>query len=168
LPTDGLHPAKDLAVELRVFAEVRVNLLAALEQAGQDVAEIADRKAVVHAEHLRRTVRPHPFAGPLFEPRLALFAEQDRFAVLAPRRQHQHRVRLFEAGQVIEVAALAEQVFRVAVADLQAGRRQHRDGARRHQLHQLLPSPLILILTHRRPALLPQRASYRVSAVPPP
>ncbi len=165
---DRLHPAEDVAIEFGMFAEIRVHLFATLKQAGQDVAEIADGETVVHAEHLRCAVGPHPFAGPLFEPGFALFAEQNHLAVLAAWCEYQHGVGLFEAGQVIEVAALTEQVFGVAVADQQFRRRQHGDGARRHQLHQLLPSALILILTHRRPALLPRRGSYRGSAAPQP
>ena len=140
----AVDPADQLLVELDLAAEVVVDALAPFDHAGQDVVDVVDRKRVVEGELVDRAFRAEARPVPAFALGIAFAAEQDDFAGLAARDQGQHRLRLVEAGQVVEVAVLPVRIMRVVVADALGRRRQDGDGVATDDAHQLATAALVL------------------------
>ncbi len=137
LGADLVDPAHQLVVELRLLAHRVVEPLAALDQPGQDVVEVADREGVVGAVELAGPLGAGAQAVPVLALAVTLAAEQQELAVTTPGREHEHRLRFVETAEVVEVAVLAEREARVAVADELSRRGHDRDAALAHQRHQL-------------------------------
>ncbi len=107
LGADHVDPVHQPAVEVGIGAKGVVDPVAAFDQAGQDVVDIADGKGVVGAVLADRTVLAGAQAVPQFTLRIPLAAEKHVFAVGTAGNQRHHRLRLGEAGEVLEVAVLA-------------------------------------------------------------
>src|SRR3546814_13873608 len=67
----------------------------------------------------------------------------DLFAMRPPGHQHNHRLRLGEAAEVLEVAVLAVDVLDVAVADGNGGGGQDCDAVGFHLRHQGLAATAV-------------------------
>ncbi len=130
-------PADDLAVEGRVAADRVIDVVAVFHQAGQDFVQVGNRKRIVHAQLLACAVQPQPGSVPALAFRIALAAEQDLLAGVAPGDQHQHCIGLVESGQVEEIAVLAKRMVAVAVAQLFARRRHDKNAVGFGQVHQV-------------------------------
>ncbi len=140
LAADGLDPFHQPMIEGFVGADGVVDPIAALDQAREDVVDITDGKGVVGTVFTYRAVLPGPQAVPELALGIALAAEQHVLAMLAPGNQRDHRFRLGEAGEVLEVAVLAVDMLDIAVADVHRRRRQNGDAVGFHLLHQRLAS----------------------------
>ena len=132
-----LQDLDDACVELRVAAEHVEQALRALEQAGQLRVEGVGRVRLVRAVVGDRTLDARPVARPGFSgavPRL----DEERVGGAAVGAEHGHRVRMVEAGQVVEVAVLPERELRVGRArdDARALHDGHGPGA--HALDESL------------------------------
>ena len=121
---DAAHPAEQAVLELRMVAQVEVDPVPPFEHAGQDVVHVRHRKAVIDAHDLGNPFRPEPLTVVKLGPCMTLAAEENHLAVRPPRCDHEHGVGLLEAGEVVEVAVLAKQIVRVAVAGLHAWSRR--------------------------------------------
>jgi len=136
----GLHtldPADQLEIELAVAAEVVVDARAALDHAGQDVVDVLDRERVVEAALLDRAVGPQARTVPGFARGIAVAAEQDGLGGTAAGQQHEHRIGLGKAAEVMEVAVLAIRIRRVVVAQPLRRGRHDDDGVVAGQAHEL-------------------------------
>ena len=128
-----------------VHAHRVVTRVAALEQARQDVVDVADRERIVGAVVAHGAIRSGATAIPGLAGRVAIAHEQDVFAVRASRNQHGHRFRFVETGQVMEIAVGPVVVMDVAVA-LPLGRGgKDGDGALAHELHQLVAAARVFV-----------------------
>ncbi|MNQ47384.1 hypothetical protein D3C85_612250 [compost metagenome] len=139
-----VDPADQLAVELGVDTHGVVNAREAGDQAGENLIDDADGEGLVGAVVAQRALLAGAQALPQLTLGIALAAEQHILALSPPGNQRQHRFRLGEAGQVLEVAVLTIGLLDVAVADLHGRRRQQGDAARLHLLHQCLAATGIL------------------------
>ncbi len=145
-----VHPADQALVELGMVTHRVEDPVHLLEQAGQDVVDVADRERVVGAVLGDRAVLARAAPVPGLHRRVALAVEQHVFALLAAGDQHRDRLRFREPGQVTEIAVLPVRVMRVVVADPLRRGRYDRDGPGAHHLHQLAPTARELGLFHAR------------------
>ena len=131
LPPHHLRPALYLGVERGAAAE-RVKQR---RRIGQQLAHLgverSDRERGVEAERLACGLGAMTETVPDFALDILLATEQDALRLAAARigHQHHHRLRLGEAGQVVEVAVVAVRVFGVAVARGFRRGRNDRDAA---------------------------------------
>ncbi len=147
LAAQRVHPADDALVEIVIHAHRVVDPLAALEQARQDVVDVADGEGIVSAEVAHCTLGPGAAAVPGFARRITVAHEQHVLRVLAAGDQHRDRFGFVETGEVVEVAVGPVVVMDIAVA-LALGRGGNDgDGALAHQLHQLLAAARVLVFT---------------------
>src|SRR5665213_2371396 len=84
----------------------------------------------------KRAFRPGALAVPDLTLAVALAHEQHVFGCLPARNQHRHRVRLIEAGQVVEIAGLPVVVFDVAIALAHRRRRHDGNAVAANQAHE--------------------------------
>ena len=145
LAPQRIHPADHALVEIEVHAHRVVNAPAALEQARQDVVDVADRKSIVGAVITHRTVGTGATTVPGLAGGITVAHEQDVFGLLATGNQHRHCLGLVEAREVVEIAVRPIVVMDVAVA-LTLGRRgDDGDGALAHELHELLAAARVFV-----------------------
>ncbi len=111
-----VDPADQLEVELGVAAEMIIDARTAFDQARQDVVDVVDRERVVHAERCHRALGADARTVPALAFEVTLAAEQDRLAGRTAGDQREHRVRLGEPGQIVEIAVLPVWIVRVVVA----------------------------------------------------
>jgi hypothetical protein len=128
-----LHRLGELGVELRVAAQHVIDARRAGEQPGELVDERADRMRLVGTVVRLGALEARPIAGPRLGVRVARLDEEGEggSAVLAQQRG---RVRMVEAGQVVEVAVLAEREGRVVGALGEPGAEEERDRAGLHRI----------------------------------
>ncbi|MCY1530646.1 hypothetical protein D9M68_658420 [compost metagenome] len=138
LGADHVDPLHQVLVEFLVGADRVVDPLAALDQAGEDVVDVADREGIVGAVVADRAVLAGAQAVPQLALGIALAAEQHVLAMLTTRNQRDHRLRLGKPGEVLEVAVLAVYMLDIAVADVHRRRRQDGDAVGFHLRHQRL------------------------------
>ena len=136
-----VDPAHQLVVELRILAHRVVDAVAVLQQAGEDLVDVADREGVVGVVVVDRAILTGAAAVPGLLLLIAFAAEEDVFALLAPRHEHGHRFRLREVGQVEEVAVLTVGIGDIAVAGAFLRRRDDGDGILFHHAHQRAAAP---------------------------
>ena len=153
-----VDPADHALVELRVRAHGVEHARAALDQARQDLVDVADREGVVGAVVADRALGTRPRAVPGLARRVAVAHEQHELPLRPAGNQHGDGLRLGEGGQVVEVAVGAVVVLDVVVAHAHRGSRQDRDRVAPHVPHQQAAPPRELILAHRP---LPPRARRR-------
>jgi hypothetical protein len=154
LPLQRVHPADHALVELRMRTHRVVDAFAPLDQPGQDVVDVADRKRVVGAVVAHRAFGACATSVPGFARRVAIPHEEDVLGLLASGNQHRHSLGLVETRQVVEVAVGAIVVVDVAVALLLGRGRQDRDGALAHGLHQVPAAAGVLVFTQDHVRLL--------------
>src|SRR5690606_12966784 len=106
LRVQRVDPAEQTRVELSGADRV-IDALAALEQPGQDLVDIAYRKCVVGAVVLDGACGTRASAFPHLLHRVALATEQDELALRPPGREHCDGLGLREARQVVKVAVLS-------------------------------------------------------------
>ncbi len=126
----------DAGIPGRMFAEGVVDLVAADQQLRQQAFQFGGGEGLVGAVFGYRALGAGAAAVPDLAFLVALAHEQEKGAFFTARRQHHHRVRLVEAGQVPEIGILAEFVVHVAVADQFARGRNDSDSVRADRLHQ--------------------------------
>ncbi len=148
LRAQAVHPADDPFVEFRVRAHGVVDARAALEQARQDLVDVADREGVVRAVVPDRPFRARAGAVPGLARRVAVAHEQDVFTRRPAGNQHRHGLGLGEAGQVVEITVRAVEVLDVVVAHAHGRGRQDRDRVLAHDPHQLAPAAREFVLLH--------------------
>ena len=137
LGAQRIDPADHALVEFLVQAHGVVDARAFLEQAGQNLVDVGDRKGVVGAVVLDRTGGTGALAVPDLALAVAFANEQHVFRRRASGDQDRHRLGLIEAAQVIKIAVLPVVVLDVVVALARRRGRQDRDGIAAHQAHQL-------------------------------
>jgi len=133
-PVDPSHHA---LIEVCVRAHGVVHARAVLEQPGQDLVDIGDRKRIVRAVipcSARRTRTP-PVPG--LARRIAIAHEQNVLGLGAAGHQHGYGLGLTETREIVEIAVLPEGIFDIAVAVPDGRRGQHRDRVAPHETHQL-------------------------------
>ena len=108
-----------------------------LNQAGQDVVQIIDRKGVVHPEVRYRALGPKPVSIPQLHLRVSLTAEQHHLTLAPARYQHQYCIRLLKARQIEEIAVLSKGVLRVTTARDFTCARNNGDAVLVHHGHQV-------------------------------
>ena len=140
LGANGLDPLHQPMIEGFVGADGVVDTVAAFDQPGEDVVDVADGKGIVGTVFTYRAVLPGTQAIPQLAFGVAFAAEQHVFAMLTPGNQRDHRLRFGEAGQILKVAILAVDMLDIAVADIHRRRRQNGDAVGFHLLHQRLAS----------------------------
>ena len=124
-----VQPAHDARVPGRVHARRVVERGLVRDELRQLCVELADRVRLVEAERFARRLGAVAEAVPQLALRVLLAAEEDRLRRRA-RDEHQHRLGLGEAGEVIEIAVEAVEVVAVAVAHaLGRGRHDREPGA---------------------------------------
>ncbi len=149
LALDLVDPAHQALVEVGIAADGREHLLPSLEQARQNVVDIADGEGIIGTVVLDRALLTGASAVPGLLLRVILAAEQDVLSVVAPRHQHQHRFRLEETAEIEEVAVLAVGVLDIAIADALRCRRQDGDIALADHFHQLVAAALEFVRIHQ-------------------
>jgi hypothetical protein len=120
-----VQPAGHALFEPLVDCEREPHGVAVLQQPRQLPVEFTDGEGRMHAERADRRFRAEPVAVPDLPLQVLGLAEQRAVAVAG---DHQPGVRLGEAGQVIEVAVMAEQEVGVPVARPLRRRRNDRDA----------------------------------------
>ncbi len=138
LGADSLDPLHQPVIEGLVGADGVVHPVAALDQAGKNVVDITDGKGIVGAIFGNGPVLPGTQTVPELALGIALATEQHVFTMPATGDQGDHRLRLGETGEVLEVAVLAVDMLDITVADVHRRRRQNGDAVGFHQLHQRL------------------------------
>ena len=133
-------PRQHALVELREVAHRVVDPRLVLEQPRQDVVHVADGKRVVGAVALARPFESEPGSVPLLRGGVALAAEHHELALLAPGREHRHRLGFGESGEVVEVAVGTERELDITVARPHRRGRHDRDAPLPHHVHQSLPA----------------------------
>jgi len=123
----AVHPSDHALIEVCVHAHGVVHAGAVLEQAGQDLVDVRNRKGIVRAVIARRARRTRTPSIPGLARRIAVAHEQDVLGLGTPGHQHGHGLGLAEARQIVEIAVLAEWIFDVAVAVPDGCRGQHGD-----------------------------------------
>ena len=150
LALEPVDPAEHALVEVGELAHRVVDAIAALDQPGQDVVDVADRERIVGAEIAHGALGTGAAPVPGLARRVAVAHEQDVLGLLAAGDQHRHRFGLVESGQVVEVAVRTIVIVDVAVA-LALGRGgQDRDRSLAHGLHQLAPAASVLVFAQGR------------------
>ena len=124
--------AQHAAIGRLVLADAVVNFLGAGEQLGQAAVELVDRVRFVRAENLARAFHAVALAFPHLAVGILAAHEKRHVAarLVLGRTDDQERFRLFETGQVEEVALLAERKRHVRVAQhlLGGGEQEHGPG----------------------------------------
>jgi hypothetical protein len=143
-----VHPADHALVEFRVRTHRVEDARAALEQAWQDLVDVADREGVIGAVRLHGAIRPRAGAVPGLARGIAVPHEQDELALRPAGNQHRDCLRLRERGQVVEVAVGTVVVLDVVVAHAHRGCGQDRNGLAAHVAHQQAPALRKLIPAH--------------------
>ncbi|MNQ79739.1 hypothetical protein D3C85_946920 [compost metagenome] len=138
LGADHVDPLHQVTIELLVGAHGVIDPLAALDQAGEDVVDVADGEGVVGAILADGAVLTGAQAIPQLALGITFAAKQHVLAMFATGNQRDHRLRLGEAGEVLEVAVLAVDMLDVAIADVHRRRRQDGDAVGFHLRHQRL------------------------------
>ena len=141
LRPQAVDPADHALVELRVRAHGVEDARSALDQARQDLVDVADRESVVGAEVADCALGPRPCPVPGLPRRVAVAHEQQILALRPAGNEHGNRVRLGEGRQVIEVAVGAVVVLDVVVAHPHRRGRQDRDRVAPQVPHQQAPPP---------------------------
>src|SRR5690606_11544097 len=111
-----VDPADHPLIEIAVDAHGVIDLLPPLDQAWQDVVDVADGKGIVGAVNAYCPLLAGSGTVPDLARRVALAAELDVLPLAPARNQHQHGLRLGKAGEVVKIAVLTVGVKRVAVA----------------------------------------------------
>ena len=93
-----LHPTQQPLVEFTEDAHRVEDSLAAFEEPGQDLFDIADRERIVGTVAFNEPFGPLSRAVPEFLLPVTLAAEHDELTVRPARHQHRNRIRLFESG----------------------------------------------------------------------
>ncbi len=125
-PARGLDRGEHLALELLVRAQLDERARRADQIVGQPLRQLLDRVGRVDAERLGRRFDAQPLAVP--DLALAVARAQEQHGPLARvlRREHEQRLGLAEAGQVVEVGVGAVGVLGVGVAQrVRRGREEH-------------------------------------------
>ncbi|MNZ81028.1 hypothetical protein D3C78_996840 [compost metagenome] len=143
LGADHVDPLHQVAVEFGVAAHGRIHPVTAFDQARQDVVDISDRKGVIGAEVANSALLPGTQAIPQLALGVAFAAEQDVFAMHAPRHQHQYGLGLGKTAEVLEVAVLAVDVLDIAVTNGHRGSGQDGDAVGFHLRHQGLAATAV-------------------------
>src|SRR6202790_1306115 len=137
LRAQRIDPADHPLVELLVQTHRVVHPRALLEQSGQNLVDIGDRKGVVGAVILDRARGARALAIPDLAFAVAFAYEQHIFRHRTPGDQYRHCIRLIEAAQVVKVAVLPVVVLDIVVPLARRCRRQDRNRIAPHQPHQL-------------------------------
>ena len=97
LTPNAVHPGHDLPVELGAAAHGVVDSLAPLDQPGQDVIDIADRKRIVGTVLGAGALGAGPIAVPQLHAGILFATEHHELAVPPPGDQHQNCIGLGKA-----------------------------------------------------------------------
>ena len=133
-----VHPGHDALVETRAAAHGVINTLPALDQPRQNLIDIVDGEGIVGAVVSNSALWTCAVTVPQLPRLVAFTTEHHVLPMTAPRRQHEHRVWLAKARQVVEVTVLSEGVVSVATARLLPGRGNNGNAVRLHHRHQVL------------------------------
>ena len=137
LDAQAIHPTKNALVEFRVQAHRVVDRTATLDEAGQNLVDVAAGESIVRAVVTHGALRARTRAIPEFTDRVPVAYEQNELALRTLRHQHRNCFRFGKTGQVPEIAVLTVLVFHIAVAIPHWRRGQDGDGTRTHRLHEL-------------------------------
>ena len=138
LGADHVDPLHQMTVEFLMDAEGVIDPLAAFDQARQNLVDVADREGIIGAELADGAILTGTQAIPQLALGVALAAEQHVLAMLTTGDQGQHRFRLGEAGEVLEITVLAVDMFHITVADIHRRGRQNGNAVGLHLRHQRL------------------------------
>ncbi|MNP37112.1 hypothetical protein D3C76_1305410 [compost metagenome] len=126
-----------------------VDRIQTIEQLVELIVDFAERQSAIHAQLFRRGLLAQTAAKPDLGGEIANAVKQHAVVVgIVTFNQHQHRLRLVEAGEVPEIAALAVRIFAIVAArGFRCGKNQ-RGAARLHSGQQCLTAAKILLLSH--------------------
>src|SRR5476649_2514884 len=97
LRAQAVDPADQALIKLRIGAHGVEHLGAALNEPRQDVVHICDRKGILSAVFLRRSIGPGASAVPGLACRVAVAYKKNVLGLLSSGHEHSNRFRLVES-----------------------------------------------------------------------
>src|SRR5690606_24994146 len=136
-------------IELGMQSHRVVHARTVLHEPRENVVDVADRECVIRAVVARRAFRTGAPAVPRFPHGVAVSDEEHVLGLRTAGDQDSHRVRVGEAGEVVKIAIRTVAVAHVAIAKLLGNRRQDRNRASAHHLHESPSAASEFVFAHQ-------------------